>query len=170
VVEILQNEPELVLHLLARTGMHLQLGERVATTLADSNLSDRDTNGDDNLVRNLFSDNVFVFEGDGRGVAVIAEVQTDRPDTKRSFSWPAYVANARRRHGCDTLLMIFAVTKGCGPRQRAGNPYRSSRMEPYPAGIWDRQDAWYSPAWRAIRCGTGPPTRHLRRYENPWRC
>jgi hypothetical protein len=111
VVEILQNEPELVLHLLARAGMHLQLGERVATTLADSNLSDRDTNGDDKRIRNLFSDNVFVFEGDGRRVAVIAEVQTDRPDTERSFSWPAYVANARRRHGCDTLLMIFAVTK-----------------------------------------------------------
>jgi hypothetical protein len=50
VVEILQNEPELVLHLLACAGMHLRLGT-------------------------------------------------------------AYVANARRRHGCDTLLMIFAVTE-----------------------------------------------------------
>jgi len=58
----------------------------------------------------LFSDNVFVFEGDGRRIAVIAEVQTDRPGRDRSLSWPAYIANARRRHHCDTLLMIFATT------------------------------------------------------------
>jgi hypothetical protein len=31
--------------------------------------------------------NVFVFEGDGRRIAVIAAVQTDRPDKSRSLSW-----------------------------------------------------------------------------------
>jgi hypothetical protein len=108
VVEILQNEPELVLQLLVSAGLDLRFGTQVAATIADSNLSDR---GADDQIRSLFSDNVFVFEGDGRRVAVIAEVQTSRPDTERSLSWPAYVANARRRHRCDTLLMIFAITE-----------------------------------------------------------
>jgi hypothetical protein len=125
VVEILQNEPKLVLSLLAHSGMHLRFGPRVTTIIADSNLSDRDTDGDE-YVRSLFSDNVFVFEGDGRRIAVIAEVQTDRPDEDRSLSWPAYIANARRRHHCDTLLMIFATTRnaarGSAKPIRTGHP------------------------------------------------
>jgi hypothetical protein len=125
VVEILQNEPKLILSLLAHSGMHLRFGPRVTTTIADSNLSDRDT-WDDEDVRSLFSDNVFVFEGDGRRIAVIAEVQTDRPDKSRSLSWPAYVANARRQHHCDTLLMIFATTRpaarGSAKPIRTGHP------------------------------------------------
>jgi hypothetical protein len=126
VVEILQNEPELVLQLLARAGVHLRLGTQVAATIADSNLSDRDADDGDDQVRGLFSDNVFVFEGHGQRVAVIAEVQTDGPDAERSLSWPAYVANARRRHRCDTLLMIFAITKdaarGSAKPIRTGHP------------------------------------------------
>ena len=110
VVEILQNEPGLILSLLACSGMHLRFGSRITTTLADSNLSDRDAD-DDHHVQGLFSDNVFVFEGGERRAAVIAEVQTGRPDEERSLSWPAYVANARRRHRCDAILMVFAITK-----------------------------------------------------------
>jgi hypothetical protein len=111
VVEILQNEPELVLQLLAYAGVQLRFGTQVAVIIADSNLDDRDAHDGDDKVRGLFSDNVFVFEERGRRVAVITEVQTARPDTERSLSWPAYVANARRRHRCDALLMIFAITK-----------------------------------------------------------
>lgn len=126
VVEILQNEPELVLQLLACAGVHLRFGTQVAATIADSNLSDRDADDGGDQVRGLFSDNVFVFEGDGRRVAVIAEVQTGRPDTERSLSWPAYVANARRRHRCDALLMVFAITKdaahGSAMAIRTGHP------------------------------------------------
>jgi len=125
VVEVLQNEPKLVLSLLAHLGMRLRFGPRVTTIIADSNLSDRDT-GDDEYVRRLFSDNVFVFEGDGRRIAVIAEVQTDRPGKDRSLSWPAYIANARRRHHCDTLLMIFATSTsaalGSAKPIRTGHP------------------------------------------------
>ena len=125
VVEILQNEPKLILWLLAHSGMHLRFGPRVTTTIADSNLSDRDP-GDDKYLRSLFSDNVFVFEGDGRRIAVIAEVQTERPDKERSLSWPAYITNARRRHHCDTLLMIFATTgpaaRGSAKPIRTGHP------------------------------------------------
>jgi hypothetical protein len=126
VVEILQNEPELILQLLAGAGVHLPFGTYVAATLADSNLSDRDADNDKEQIPGLFSDNVFVFEGDGRRVAVIVEVQSDRPDTDRSLSWPAYVANARRRHHCDTLLLVFAVTKdaarGSARAIRTGHP------------------------------------------------
>lgn len=112
VVEILQNEPELVLQLLACAGVHLRCGPQPTATIADSNLSYRDADNGSDLVRGLFSDNVFVFEGDKRRIAVIAEVQSGRPDEECSLSWPAYVANARRRHHCDTLLMVFALTKG----------------------------------------------------------
>lgn len=83
----------------------------VAATIADSNLSDRDDDDGGDQVRGLFSDNVFVFEGHGHRVAAIAEVQTGHPDTERSLSWSSYVANARRRHRCDALLMVLAITK-----------------------------------------------------------
>jgi hypothetical protein len=116
VVEILQNEPELVLSLLERLGMHPGFESGTTMAIADSNLSDRDAADENEHVRGLFSDNVFVFEGDGRRVAVIAEVQTGRPDAERSLSWPAYVANARRRNRCDALLMVFAITKDAARR------------------------------------------------------
>jgi hypothetical protein len=126
VVEILQNEPELVLQLLTCTGVRLHFATQVAATIADSNLSDRDADNGDDEVRSLFSDNVFVFYGDWHRVAVVAEVQSHRPDTERSLSWPAYVANARRRHRCDTLLMVFAITKvaarGSAKAIRTGHP------------------------------------------------
>jgi hypothetical protein len=111
VIEILQNEPALVLHLLRYLGVRLRIGSQATVTRADTNLSDRYATGDE-LVSGLFSDSVFVFESMGRKIAVIAEVQTGRPDADRAFSWPAYIINARRQHRCDTLLMIFAITKG----------------------------------------------------------
>lgn len=126
VVEILQNEPELVLSLLECAGMQQRFGSGVTLAIADSNLSDRDAAAEHEQIRGLFSDNVFVFEGTGRRVAVIAEVQTGRPDEERSLSWPAYVANARRRHRCDTLLMVFAITqdaaRGSAKAIRMGHP------------------------------------------------
>lgn len=125
-VEILQNEPKLVLWLLACSGIHLRFGARTTTTIADSNLSDRDAGNSAEYVQGLFSDIVFIFEGDGRRVAVIAEVQSGRPDERCSLSWPAYVANARHRHRCDTLLMVFAITenaaRGSAKPIRVGHP------------------------------------------------
>lgn len=70
VVEILQNEPELILQLPTCAGMHLPFGTRVAATLADSNLSDRDANGDGTgHTLTLLSDNVFAFKGGGAKIA-----------------------------------------------------------------------------------------------------
>lgn len=108
VVEIFQNEPMLVLRLLDCLGVYLRFGPRISAILADSDLSDRDP-GDHDQVLALLSDNVFVFKGDGVKIAVVAEVQTGRPDMSRSLSWPAYVANARARHKCGGILMIFAT-------------------------------------------------------------
>jgi hypothetical protein len=125
-VEILQNEPELVLTLLKETGVHLQLGPGVAWTRGDTNLTDRDAGDEDEDIRGLFADNVFVFEADGRRVAVVAEVQTDPPNEDRRLSWPAYLANARRQHRCDTLLLVFAIkqetARGCVKAIRTGHP------------------------------------------------
>jgi hypothetical protein len=108
VVEILQNEPKLVLRLLECTGVYLRFGPRARATVADSDLSDRDP-GDDGWVLTLISDNVFVFEDGGTKITVVAEVQTGRPGKSRSLSWPAYAANARARHKCDSLLLVFAT-------------------------------------------------------------
>lgn len=72
------------------------------------------------------SDNAFVFEASGRRVAVVAEVQTDPPDEDRRMSWPAYIANTRRRHRCDTLLLVFAIkpatARSAAKTIRTGHP------------------------------------------------
>jgi hypothetical protein len=125
VVEILQNEPKLVLRLLEYAGVYLRFGPRARATVADSDLSDRDAE-DGDWVLTLISDNVFVFTGGGAKIAVVAEVQTSRPGKSRSLSWPAYAANARARHRCDSLLMIFATSpsaaSGSAKAIRTGHP------------------------------------------------
>jgi hypothetical protein len=108
VVEIMQNEPELVLRLLVCAGVHLRFGPRAKATAADSDLSDRDA-ADGGWVLTLLSDNIFVFTDAGAKLAVVAEVQTGPPGKSRSLSWPAYAANARARHKCDSILMVFAT-------------------------------------------------------------
>jgi hypothetical protein len=106
-VELFQNEPQLVLKLLRHAGASPNLGRLVTVSLADSNLSDRDPE----KIKNMFADNVFVFRGSVRTIAVVAEVQTGSPDQERKLKWPAYAANTRVRHGCDTYLLVFATSK-----------------------------------------------------------
>lgn len=106
-VEIFQNEPLLVLMLLRRAGVSIRLGPDVTPVLADSNLSDRDPEE----IKSMFSDNVFVYrDGGKKAVAVVAEVQTGSPKHSRTLKWPAYAANARARHDCDTYLLVFATS------------------------------------------------------------
>lgn len=106
-VEIFQNEPLLVLMLLRRAGVRIRLGPDVIPVLADSNLSDRDPEE----IKSMFSDNVFVYRDEKRAVAVVAEVQTCSPKHSRALKWPAYAANARARHDCDTYLLVFATSR-----------------------------------------------------------
>ena len=70
---------------------------------ADSNLSDRDPT-------ELRSDNVLIFEGIGGKIAVVAEVQKDKRDVGRMYSWPAYICNARAAHKCDAVLLVLALS------------------------------------------------------------
>jgi hypothetical protein len=126
VVELLQNEPLLVLDLLARAGIEVPPRSAVTAFVADSNLTDRDSGRHPKQVQSLFSDNVFIFRTGQRKFAVIAEAQTTSPGKSRALSWPAYVANARRRHRCATLLLIFATTsaaaRGSARPIRTGHP------------------------------------------------
>jgi hypothetical protein len=117
VVEILHRDPQIVALLLGRAGVELPSGSHAV--MADSNLSARDPS-------TLISDNVMVFEGLDHKVAVIAEVQKARPDRTRRLSWPAYVCNARVMHGCDVILLVFALTReaalGSGRTIQTGHP------------------------------------------------
>lgn len=126
VVELLQNEPLLVLDLLARAGIEVPPRSAVRAFVADSNLTDRDSGRYPKQVRSLFSDNVFIFRTGDRKFAVIAEAQTTTPGKSRALSWPAYIANARRRHRCATLLLVFATTsaaaRGSARPIRTGHP------------------------------------------------
>ena len=104
VVEVLRNEPQLLAMLLGRLGVRLPSGS--VPVIADSNLSSRDPD----FMKTLLADNVFVFQGLRKKVAVVAEVQTARPKRSRSLAWPAYLANARAILRCDTVLCVFGLS------------------------------------------------------------
>lgn len=90
--------------LLGRLGVRLP--SEAAPVITDSNLSSRDPD----FMKTLLADNVFVFHGPRKKVAVIAEVQTARPGRPRSLAWPAYLANARAILGCDAVLCVFGLS------------------------------------------------------------
>jgi hypothetical protein len=104
VVEVLRNEPQLLAMLLGRLGVRFPSG--AVPVIADSNVSSRDPN----FMKTLLADNVFVFQGLRKKVAVIAEVQTARPRRPRSLAWPAYLANTRAILGCDAILCVFGLS------------------------------------------------------------
>jgi len=79
---------------------------RQPANLTGTNLSSRDPD----FMRTLLADNVFVFQGLRKKVAVVAEVQTARPKRSRSLAWPAYLANARAILGCDAVLCVFGLS------------------------------------------------------------
>jgi hypothetical protein len=117
VVEILHRDPHIAAMLLGRAGVRLPSGAHAV--VAESNLSAREPS-------TLISDNVLIFEGMTSKIAVIAEVQKHRPDRTRRLSWPAYVCNARIVHGCDVILLVFALTRaaalGSARTIRTGHP------------------------------------------------
>jgi hypothetical protein len=104
VVEVLRNEPDLLVLLLGRLGLRLPSG--AFPILADSNLSSRDPG----QLKTMLADNVFLFQGLKSRIAVIAEVQTGRPGHPRSLAWPAYVTNARAIYDCDAILFVIGLT------------------------------------------------------------
>ncbi len=103
-VEVLRSEPQILAMLLTRMGVRLPSGS--VPFIEDSNLSSREPE----LLKTLLADNVFVFRGVPKKLAVVFEVQASRPGRSHSLAWPAYLANARAVHGCDAILCVIGLT------------------------------------------------------------
>jgi hypothetical protein len=120
VVQVLRDEPQLLVMLLGRLGVRLPSG--AVPQVKDSNLSNRDAD----YLKELVADNVFLFQGLSQRVAVVFEVQTGRPHQDRKLAWPAYVTSARAIHKCETVLCVIGLSAGAvqGSRQaiRTGHP------------------------------------------------
>jgi hypothetical protein len=104
VVEVLRTEPGLLALLLEGLGVALPSGAIPET--ADSNLSSRDPD----LLKTLIADNVFLFKGLKKTIAVVFEVQSGRPDKKRRLAWPAYLATARAVYQCDAVFCVVGLS------------------------------------------------------------
>ena len=103
IVQILRDEPQLLAMFLGRSGFKLPSG--AFPVIADSDLSHRGPR----ILKELRSDNVFVFQGDQEKVAVVVEVQTSRPNHERQLAWPCYVTSAREVHDCKAYLLVVAA-------------------------------------------------------------
>ena len=103
IVQILRDEPQLLVMFLGRSGFQLPSG--AFPIIADSDLSHRTPR----MLKELRSDNVFLFQGMHEKVAVVVEVQTSRPNHKRKLTWPCYVTSAREVHDCKAYLLVVAA-------------------------------------------------------------
>lgn len=104
IVQVLRDKPQLLVMLLGTLGVRLPSG--AVPDSRDSNLSNRDPD----YLKELIADNVFLFKGLTRQVAVVFEVQTGRSDQDRKLAWPAYLTNARAIHKCDTVLCVIGLS------------------------------------------------------------
>jgi hypothetical protein len=120
VVQVLRDDPELLAMLLGSLGVRLPYG--AVPAIRDSNLSNRDPD----YLKELIADNVFLFRGRTRQLAVVFEVQTGRPKQDRKLAWPAYLTNARAIHKCDTVLCVIGLSaeavRGSMQVIRTGHP------------------------------------------------
>jgi hypothetical protein len=105
IVQILRDEPQLVVMFLGRAGFRLPSG--AVPVIVDSDLSHR---GPD-IVKELLSDNVFLFHGMHEKVAVVVEVQTSRPNHERQLTWPCYVTSARAVYDCRAYMLVVAASR-----------------------------------------------------------
>ena len=103
IVQILRDQPQLLVMFLGRSGLQLPSG--AFPVIADSDLSHRGPR----ILKELRSDNVFLFRGEQEKVAVVVEVQTSRPNHKRKLAWPCYVTSAREVHDCKAYLLVVAA-------------------------------------------------------------
>jgi hypothetical protein len=103
IVQILRDQPQLLVMFLGRSGFQLPSG--AFPVIADSDLSHRGPR----ILKELRSDNVFLFQGEQEKVAVVVEVQTSRPNHERKLTWPCYVTSAREVHDCKAYLLVVAA-------------------------------------------------------------
>jgi hypothetical protein len=125
VVQVLRDEPQLLVMLLGRLGVRLPSG--AVPDPMDRVLSSTDPD----RLKELIADNVFLFRGLNKQVAVVFEVQTSRPKQDRKLAWPAYLAVTRAIHKCDTVLCVIGLSadavRGSAQLIRTGHPYFSLR-------------------------------------------
>ena len=105
IVQILRDEPQLLVMFLGRSGFRLPAG--AIPIIADSDLSHRSPR----MLKELRSDNVFLFQGMHEKVAVVVEVQTSPPKRDRQLAWPCYVTSAREVHDCKAYLLVVAASR-----------------------------------------------------------
>ncbi|HXL96257.1 MAG TPA: hypothetical protein VN969_45700 [Streptosporangiaceae bacterium] len=119
-VELLRQDPQLILDLL-RGVSDRELPENAAVRLTSNDLSDV-------APVQFTADCVLVIEDKPGGkpvLAVVVEPQTRDPWTK-TYSWPVYVAIARRVNECDAMLLVIcndpAEAEKCRASIRTGHP------------------------------------------------
>jgi hypothetical protein len=105
IVQILRDEPQLVTMFLGRSGFRLPSG--AMPVIVDSDLSHRDPG----MLKELLSDNVFLYNGMEEDVAVVVEVQTSWPDHERQLTWPCYVTSARAVYDCKAYMLVLAASR-----------------------------------------------------------
>jgi len=127
VVQVLRDEPQLLIMLLRRLGVRLPSDP--VPDPADRVLSSTDPD----RLKELIADNVFVFRGLDKQVAVVFEVQTSRPKQDRKLAWPAYLTITRAIHKCDTMLCVIGLSadavRGSAQLIRTGHPDFSLRPQ-----------------------------------------
>ena len=125
VVQVLRDEPQLLVMLLGSLGVRLPSG--AVPDPADRVLSSTDPD----RLKELIADNVFVFRNRDKQVAVVFEVQTSRPKQDRKLAWPAYLTITRAIHKCDTVLCVIGLSadavQGSAQLIRTGHPDFSLR-------------------------------------------
>jgi hypothetical protein len=154
VVQVLRDEPQLLAMLLGSLGVRLPAG--AVPALTDSNLSNRDPG----YLKELIADNVFLFQGRTRQLAVVFEVQTSRPKQDRKLAWPAYLTNARAVHKCDTVLCVIGLSADAvrGSMQVISTGHPDFRLRPKVTGyglLPAPGGATFGPALTVIKAMTG---------------
>jgi hypothetical protein len=111
VVELLHQNPQLAVVLLASASAGIRLPPGTTGITADSNLSARRPLA-------FTAENVIVFAGPAGKIVTVAEVQKDPPRPWKLRDWPAYLAIAGREHECDAVLLVIALSTAAARASR----------------------------------------------------
>ena len=111
IVQILRDEPQLLVIFLGRSGFLLPSG--AFPIIADSDISHRDpAHAERAAVRQRVP-----YKGMEENVAVVVEVQTSWPNHERQLTWPCYVTSARAVHDCKAYMLVVAASRRRSNRQ-----------------------------------------------------
>jgi hypothetical protein len=109
-LELLRGDPQLAAVLLRGLGMAIPA--TAAATMAPSDLTA-------SVPTELRADAVVMLSSkDGARLAVVVEVQL-RYDTRKRYSWPAYLTQVRAAHHCPAVLLVICPATATAARCRA---------------------------------------------------